>query len=289
MSDPKKVPIEIIQHIAPVAGTRAAWFVDIWGVMHNGAVPFERAVTACQTFHKQGGVVILVSNSPRPNHGVAEQLDAIGVSRDAYDLIVSSGDASKKLIHDLGPRPVFHLGPARDLSIYAGFKGTRTSEQEAEAIVCTGLFDDETETPEDYTALLTHLAGRGLPMICVNPDVRVERGGKLIYCAGALANAYSQMGGRVHFAGKPYPPIYAMAMAVLSEKLGRNVSPRDVLAIGDGVHTDIEGAGRAGIDAVFVASRVHVTATRLDGAALAELFDGQDFPAPIAAMTDLVW
>jgi len=289
MPDPKKVPIEIIQHIVPISGARAAWFVDIWGVMHNGVVPFDRAVAACQTFRQQGGVVILVSNSPRPNQGVAEQLDAVGVARDAYDLIVSSGDASKKLIHDLGALPVFHLGPARDLSIYDGFEGTRVPEAEAEAIVCTGLFDDETETPQDYTELLTHFAGRGLPMICVNPDMRVERGGKLVYCAGALANAYSNMGGQVHFAGKPYPPIYAMAQAALCNKLGRKVSTQEILAIGDGVHTDIEGAGRAGIDAVFVASRVHVSAATLDGAALAELFEGQDFPAPIAAMTELVW
>lgn len=281
--------IQIIDHIAPLAAGRAAWFVDIWGVMHNGVTPFDGAIAACEMFRKQGGVVILVSNSPRPNRGVAEQLDAIGVSRDAYDLIVSSGDASKKLIHDLGPRPVFHLGPARDLSIYEGFQGERTSESAAEAIVCTGLFDDETETPEDYSQLLTHFAGRGLAMICVNPDLRVERGGKLVYCAGALAKAYERMGGTVQYAGKPYPPIYQMACATLSEKLGRSVGTQDILAIGDGVHTDIEGASRAGIDAVFVASRVHVTAATLDGAALAELFEGEDFPAPIAAMTELVW
>ncbi len=288
MPDPKG-SIKIVDHIAPLAAGRCAWLVDIWGVMHNGVAPFAGAVATCETFRNEGGVVILVSNAPRPNASVAEQLDRIGVSRKAYDLIISSGDASKKLIQDLGSKPVFHLGPTRDLTLYDGFQGKRTAESEAEAIVCTGLFDDDTETPEDYTQLLTHFAGRGLEMICVNPDLQVERGGKLVYCAGALAKAYERMGGTVHYAGKPYLPIYQMARAALAEKLGRTVAAKEILAIGDGVHTDIEGAGRAGIDAVFVASRVYVSSDTLDGAALSALFDGETFPSPLAAMTDLVW
>lgn len=289
MSELKKAPIEIVEHIAPVAGTRAAWLVDIWGVMHNGVRPFAGAVAACKTFRAQGGVVILVSNAPRPHQSVAQQLDRIGVARDAYDLIISSGDASKKLIQDLGAKPVFHLGPSRDLTLYDGFQGQRTSEAEAEAIVCTGLFDDETETPEDYTELLTHFAGRRLEMICVNPDLQVERGGKLVYCAGALAKAYERMGGLVQYAGKPYPPIYAMARQALDDKLSRVVELHEICAIGDGVHTDIEGAGLAGIDAVFVASRVHVTSDTLSSAEVSSLFAGKPFPAPIAAMAELVW
>lgn len=257
--------------------------------MHNGVAPFEGAVAACETFRNKGGVVILVSNAPRPHASVADQLDRIGVSRKAYDQIISSGDTSQKLIRDLGSRPVFHLGPSRDLSLYDGFQGERTSETHAEAIICTGLFDDETETPEDYTQLLSFFAGRGLEMICVNPDLRVERGGKLVYCAGALAKVYRQMGGVVHYAGKPYPPIYAMARASLEDRLGRAIDSNEILAIGDGIHTDIEGAGNAGIETVFVASRVHVTSDTLDGASLSKLFDKEPFPPPIAAMTELVW
>ena len=288
MSD-KPIFIPVIDHVAPIAGGRAAWLVDIWGVMHNGVAPFESAVVACQTFRGAGGIVILVSNAPRPHHSVAEQLDRIGVARDAYDLIISSGDASKKMIQELGEAGVFHLGPTRDLSLYDGFQGERTSEDKAEAIVCTGLFDDETETPDDYHALLSQFAERGLEMICVNPDLQVERGGKLVYCAGALAKAYEDLGATVHYAGKPYPPIYRMVQDALTQRLGRVLETKEMLAIGDGVHTDIEGAGKAGIDSVFVASRVHVTSEMLTSDALTALFQGEDVAPPIAAMTSLVW
>lgn len=281
--------IEIIDSIAAVGSAKAAWLVDIWGVMHNGVSPFSQAVAACQTFRRAGGCVVLLSNAPRPEASVAEQLDRIGVARDAYDAIVSSGDASLKMIGDLGDVNVFHLGPDRDLSLYAGFQGRRTSPEAAQAIVCTGLFDDETETPDDYRELLSALALRDLEMICANPDLKVERGGKLVYCAGALAKAYEELGAKVRYAGKPHLPIYRMALSTIGKQLGREVLAKDVLAIGDGVHTDIEGAARAGIEAVFVASRVHVSETGLSAQELVSLFATQDFTAPIAAMSELVW
>lgn len=285
--------IPVIDHIKAIGAKRAAWLVDIWGVMHNGVTPFAGAVAACTAFRNEGGVVLLLSNAPRPGPSVEQQLDRIGVPREAYDGILSSGDASKTLIQNLGPVPVFHLGPTRDLTIYDRFGGRRLESHEppevAQAIVCTGLFDDETETPDDYHALLSDFAARGVDMICANPDIKVERGGKLIYCAGALARLYQELGGTVHYAGKPYPPIYVMAKEVLSTYVGRGLESSEILAIGDGVHTDIEGASRAGIDAVFVASRVHVTGGVLGEAVLSELFDGGDFPPPIAAMSELVW
>lgn len=282
--------IPVIDHVAPIGEKRAAWLVDIWGVMHNGVAPFEGAMTACQTFRDQGGIVLLLSNAPRPRQAVMDQLDRIGVPRASYDSILSSGDAAQMLIQDLGPVPVFHIGPTRDLTLYDGFQGERTSnENAAEAIVCTGLFDDETETPNDYTQLLTHFAGRELAMICANPDNRVDRGGKLVYCAGALAQAYQRMGGTVHYAGKPYSPIYVQAMGLLSERAQRPLKPSDVLAIGDGVHTDIEGAGRAGIDAVFVASRVHIDGDKLNARILSDVFGNASVTPPIAAMSGLVW
>lgn len=281
--------IEILEHVSPIGAHRAAWLVDIWGVMHNGVHPFQGAVTACQTFRDRGGHVILVSNAPRPHHSVAQQLDRIGVERDAYDMIISSGDASKKMIQDLGACPVFHLGPTRDITLYDGCLATRSEAEAADAIVCTGLFDDETETPDDYADLLTRFVARGLKMICVNPDLQVERGGKLVYCAGALARRYQDLGGTVHYAGKPYPPIYAMVRDALAELRGGPVPDDALLAIGDGVHTDIEGASRAGIQSIYVASRVHVSDGKLTQDALAALFANKDFPPPIAAMTELVW
>lgn len=282
--------IPILTHVAPVAEHCRAWFVDIWGVLHNGVEPFVDAVIACQTFKRLGGAIVLVSNSPRPCSGVADQLRQIGVPDNAYDAIISSGDASQRLLQDLGPVPVFHLGPERDQRIYDGFNGTRSKDSsQVAAIVCTGLFDDETDTPDDYRSLLKDFAARKLDMICANPDLRVERGGKLIYCAGALAKLYEELGGTVHYAGKPYPPIYKMAEAKVANLLETAVSKTEILAIGDGVHTDIEGAARAGIDAVYITSRVHMATGGLDSTSLAALFSGQSFPPPIAAMSKLVW
>lgn len=283
----RKIPA--VRSVAPFCQGRKALFVDIWGVMHNGIRPFAGAITACQKFRQAGGIVLLLSNAPRPNHSVAKQLDRIGVPVDAYDAILSSGDAARQMIADLTSVPVLHIGPERDQALFEEcFSGTLTTFQGAKAIVCSGLYDDESETPEDYRTTLNALARRNIPMICANPDLQVERGGKLIYCAGALAKLYQELGGSVGYAGKPYPPIYELALARATDLKGELVTPRDVLAIGDGVHTDILGAGQAGIDAIFVASGVHVEADILDPAEVTRLFRAEPYP-PVAAMQALVW
>jgi HAD superfamily hydrolase (TIGR01459 family) len=280
-------PIEIIHSVAPLAATTAAWLVDIWGVMHNGVEPFVPACEACRTFRDGGGLVMLVSNSPRPREGVAAQLDRIGVPRTAYDAIISSGDVARTLIEAYAGRSVLHLGPERDLPIFAGIDVRRVGAEQADAVVCTGLYDDERETPDDYAQTLTACAARGLPMICANPDLTVERGGRIIYCAGAIAQAYERLGGAVTYAGKPYLPIYDLAFAML-ERMRRGSSDRSrLLAIGDGVRTDLAGAAAAGVRSLFVASGVHV-AGRLDDTALEALFP-PGAPRPVAAMTRLVW
>lgn len=287
--NPQTSHIPIIAHVAPIARDRVAWLVDIWGVMHNGVAPFSGAVTACQTFRRNGGIVLLLSNAPRPGQSVQAQLDKIGVARDAYDAIVSSGDVAQQHVTNLGEAAVYHLGPERDLSLYDQFRGTRVAAHEADAIVCTGLFDDETETPETYRDTLASLAQRELKMICANPDLKVERGGKVIYCAGAVAALYRELGGDVVYAGKPHAPIYDQAFLKLKELAGQSVHPDQVLAIGDGVHTDIEGAAGAGVNAVFVASKVHVTDGVLTAEALRQIFDTTAFQPPVAAMAALVW
>jgi HAD superfamily hydrolase (TIGR01459 family) len=280
-------PIEIIHSLAPLAASTAAWLVDIWGVMHNGAEPFVPACEACQTFRDRGGLVMLVSNSPRPREGVAAQLDRIGVPRAAYDAIVSSGDVARTLIEAYAGRSVLHLGPERDLPIFAGIDVRRVGVEQADAVVCTGLYDDERETPDDYAQTLAACAARRLPMICANPDLTVERGGRIIYCAGAIAQAYERLGAAVTYAGKPYLPIYDLAFATL-ERMRPGSSDRSrLLAIGDGVRTDLAGAAAAGVRSLFVASGVHV-AGRLDDAALEALFL-PGAPRPVAAMTRLVW
>jgi HAD superfamily hydrolase (TIGR01459 family) len=281
--------IPIVDTIRPLADDAHAWLADIWGVMHNGVAPFAPAVAACEAFRAAGGTVVLLSNAPRPASAVAAQLDRIGVRRSAWDAIVSSGDASRTLLAGQPKLPLFHLGPERDLPLYEGLDVDFADAVAARQVVCTGLFDDETETPDDYTPLLTRFQAQACPMICANPDLTVERGGKLVYCAGAIAAAYEAMGGTVTYAGKPHLPIYEMALARLAELRGALVDRGQVLAIGDGIRTDILGAARAGIAAVYIASGVHMPAGAvLDAATLGTLFPDAGLQ-PIAAMHALAW
>jgi HAD superfamily hydrolase (TIGR01459 family) len=280
--------IPILQGIAPLATGTEAWLVDLWGVLHNGVAPFAPAVAACCRYRREGGLVLLLSNAPRPWQSVAAQLDRIGVTREAWDAIVSSGDASRALIARLGRAAVFHLGPERDLALYEGLDVHRVPAESAEAVVCTGLFDDETETPEDYVALLAGFRARELPMICANPDLSVERGDRIVHCAGAVAQAYARIGGDVAYAGKPYLPVYDMALAALARLKGRSLGRETVLAVGDGIRTDIEGAAAAGVRAVYVASGVHAGTDALDANLLARLFP-EGAAAPVAAMAALAW
>lgn len=281
--------IPILSSIRPVGQNRKAWLVDIWGVMHNGAVPFAGAVDACRRFRDEGGVVLLLSNSPRTREGLIMQLRQIGVPDDAYDEVVTSGDATRVLIADVGDRPIFHLGPERDRPTFAGLDVAFSSPDACDVVVCTGLFDDETETPADYAAMLADFKARGVRMICANPDLTVERAGRIVYCAGALAQSYAEMGGVADLAGKPHRPIYDMAFTRLKEVTGRLLSRDDVLAIGDGVKTDIKGAVDAGVDAVYVASAVHLgPGGTIDDTALMHLFPEPE-GRPVAAMAALAW
>ena len=250
--------IPVMHSIEALGRQYRAWLVDIWGVMHNGYRAFPRAVEATQAFRAQGGVVVLLSNSPRPSPSVQEQLRRIGVPDDAYDATVTSGDLARHELAKHEGANVFHLGPERDRPIFAGLDVKLAGHEDAELILCSGLFDDETETPENYADLLSELAARKLPMICANPDHLVERGDRLVWCAGALAARYEKEGGPVVYAGKPHAPIYVLALETIGARLRDAVPPSQVLAIGDGVHTDIAGAAGLGIDSVFIASGLHV-------------------------------
>jgi HAD superfamily hydrolase (TIGR01459 family) len=281
--------IPVIDAIAPLGKSYAAWLVDIWGVMHNGMRAFPPAVEATRRYREQGGIVILLSNSPRPSEGLQQQLRSLGVSDQSYDATVSSGDLTRhELAKHAGAR-IFHLGPERDLPIFKDLDLTLVDAGQAELVVCTGLFNDETETPEDYEGLLRELAERKLTMLCANPDHLVERGHDLVYCAGALAHLYEEDGGEVIYAGKPYAPIYELSEETIAGIAGRKVARSEILAIGDGIRTDMAGAADFGLDAVFVASGLHVApgGEGLDDLRLVELFEGRK--PPRAAMPTLAW
>lgn len=225
---------------------------DVWGVLHNGVESFPAAVDALRRFRAERGPVVLVTNAPRPHGPIREQLRLLNIGDDAYDAIVTSGDVTRAVIAERPGVRILHVGPDRDLSFYDGLNIVFVPEAEAELISCTGLVDDDEETPEDYRALLGRLAGRGLTMVCANPDLVVERGGVLIYCAGALARLYEEIGGAAVLVGKPYRPIYEAARRVVAELGGTRM-----LAVGDGLPTDIRGAVDNRIDALFVTGGIH--------------------------------
>jgi len=249
---------------------------DIWGVVHNGLVAFPEACEALHRFRDQGGAVILITNAPRPADSVQRQLRRLGVADETYDAIVSSGDLTRHFVADHAGQKVFWLGPERDNSIHRGLDPVLAPLQQADYIVCTGPFDDETESAEDYRAMMMQAQARKLPLICANPDIVVERGDRLVYCAGAVAELYRELGGEVIFYGKPHRPIYARAMELAAERLGHATPLDRVLAIGDSVRTDLAGARGFGIDCLFVTRGIHAEdfegLDQLDPAAVKELF-----------------
>jgi HAD superfamily hydrolase (TIGR01459 family) len=249
---------------------------DIWGVVHNGLVAFPEACEALHRFRSEGGAVILITNAPRPADSVQRQLRKLGVADETYDAIVSSGDLTRHYVADRGSQKVFWLGPERDNSIYRGLDPMLTPLEQADYIVCTGPFDDETESAEDYRAMMMQAHARKLPLICANPDIVVERGDRLIYCAGAIAELYRELGGEVIFYGKPHRPIYERAMQLAAERRGHPAPLDRVLAIGDSVRTDLTGALGFGIDCLFVTRGIHSEEfegiDQLDPASVKELF-----------------
>jgi HAD superfamily hydrolase (TIGR01459 family) len=218
---------------------------------------------------------------------VQKHLDRLGVPREAYDAIVTSGDLTRTLVRERRGEPLFHLGPDRDMPIYDDLGVRFTDAGHARLVVCTGLFDDERETPGDYGALLGALAAHNVPMICANPDLTVERGARLVYCAGALAEAYERHGGPVTYAGKPHLPVYKLVIEQIAQLKGSAVPTERILAIGDGIRTDIRGAANAGVRSLFIASAIHVNGP-LDRATLSQLFEGSE-ARPVAAMPALAW
>ena len=236
--------------------TYPVWFCDIWGVVHNGLTPFPATVAALKRHRERGGTVILVTNSPRSHAGVEAQLLEVGVDPASHDRVVTSGDVTQGLMRLHGGGRVFHLGAARDHSIYDGTGVSRVPLAEAHAVLCTGLFDDMNDLLEDYEPLLDEMKERGLVMICANPDKIVRKGDRILYCGGKLAELYAARGGEVLMAGKPFQPIYDLALAEARRITGREVERAEVLAIGDGPETDIRGAADYGLDALLVADGV---------------------------------
>jgi HAD superfamily hydrolase (TIGR01459 family) len=267
-----------------------ALICDVWGVLHNGQNANLKACDTLKEFRAKHGSVILLSNAPRPVRDLETQFERIGVPFDCYDAIMTSGVAARD---DLGRRAsgkrlkMLHLGPARDSGVFDGLNIECVEIADAEIVLCTGFYDDETETPADYADMLSDLQARSLTMLCANPDLVVQRGGKMIPCAGAMAAAYEGIGGHVVYYGKPHRPIYDATLAEAARVSGK--PPKSPLAIGDGMHTDLKGANGAGLDALFIADGIHGEDVReLTPEHMAALFAKAGVHAR-AAMRTLVW
>ena len=258
---------DFITHFEPLARDYDVLFSDVWGVVHNGIAAYQEACEALMKFRQRGGTVVLITNAPRPGFAVQHMLDRLNVPRDAYDAITSSGDVTRGIVESRLAENVFHLGPARDHSIFNGLAVKFSPLESANYVVCTGLFDDTIETPDSYRDTLAAMRTRSQLMVCANPDIVVERGDTLVYCAGALADAYVALGGEVLYCGKPHAPIYQVALATAEKTRGAAVPRNGVLAIGDSVRTDLKGAAAFGIDSLFITSGIH-----------AEEYGGRDTP-----------
>jgi HAD superfamily hydrolase (TIGR01459 family) len=250
-------PPPVLPGIAPLVPEYELILCDVWGVVHNGKAAYAEAVGALEHARGAGATVILISNAPRPGPVVERQMAALGVPRNCYDDVVTSGDVTRD---ELAARPgakIFHIGPERDLPNYDGLDLKLVDFDAAELVVCTGLFDDTRETPDDYADMLARMKSRALLMLCANPDIVVERGTTHVWCAGALARDYAALGGEVLYAGKPYGAVYRTALSRTEKIRGEKVGADRVLAIGDGVRTDLAGAVRHGYDCLFVAGGIH--------------------------------
>lgn len=253
-------------NLAALAGRYDALVCDIWGVLHNGRAVFPAAVAALQRARRDGALVVLCSNVPKPRDPIPGQLDRLGCPRDAWDAIVTSGDAIRAELAVRAPGPMLKIGPDDDESLWGGL-GLRMTKRVADArfIGISGLNDPVRESVSDYAALLAEAKARDLELLCANPDLVVRVGDKLIVCAGAIAADYQRIGGRVVMAGKPFAPIYRLAFAEIDGIAGRVVERSRILAIGDGIGTDIQGANGIGIDALFIASGIHGEVFRTGG------------------------
>ncbi len=241
------------KRLRDIASDYDALLCDAWGVIHNGVKIFPGAAEAMVRFRETRGPVVILTNAPRPSSIIPGQLDRLGLPRDAYDAVVTSGDATRAEIEARLPAPAYRIGPEKDDPLFDGLGVEFAPEEDAAFIICTGLVDDQRETPDDYRALMRRLAGRGLVMICANPDIVVNWGGRRVWCAGALAEVYKEFGGSVVYGGKPHPPIYRLARAAAARASGAGAAAPRLLAVGDGLHTDIVGANSQGVDAVFIA------------------------------------
>ncbi len=264
--------IRIIETLAEIAEPYDAVLCDLWGCLHDGERPIPAAVAALRAFRASGPNkrVILITNAPQPKTVIAEGLDRMGLSRSAWDDIASSGDTARAAMYrGAAGSKVWHIGEPRDEVFFEPMPAIeptvtieRVALEEAEGIVCTGPFDPRAD-PNDLRPQLLYAKQKGLKLLCANPDIVVDRGETREWCAGEIARIYDVMGGESLYFGKPQPAIYDLARTRLANT-GGTIDPSRILAIGDGIRTDIKGALGEDIDSLFVTGGLAVKETGTD-------------------------
>ena len=282
----------IIAGLSAIATTFDVVLCDVWGVLHNGLAAYPEAAEALRRFRERGGTVILISNAPRPHEAVERRLAQLGVTREAFDDFVTSGDLTRRVVASRPGIPLFHMGPERDFRLFEGLDAPRVAAKDAQYFLCTGPMPENMRSAEPFRELLSELASRGLEFVCANPDLVVERGDELILCAGSLAALYETLGGKVLYAGKPHRPIYELALSKAERCRGGAIDPARVLAIGDAPRTDIAGARSVGARSLLVAKGIHARELLprgvLDQAALGRFF-AEVAMTPDAVIDQLRW
>ncbi|HET7408808.1 MAG TPA: TIGR01459 family HAD-type hydrolase [Paracoccaceae bacterium] len=261
----------IIQRLSDISDAYDAILCDLWGCYHNGIEPFPAAVEACREFRRRGKRVILLTNAPRPGGSVQRFMDEMGAPRESYDTIVSSGGACQAAVAEgrFGKR-IHYVGPTRDLHVIEDIGLHSVPVEDADAVLVAGFRDDRTEHPDDYAPEIAAWNRRGLPVLCANPDLVVDRGEERLWCAGSIAKAHADAGGEVVYFGKPHAPIYERCFAVLEEMAGAPVPRERIVVAGDGIATDVAGGRAMGLDTLFVTG----------GLAAAELGPDPENPDP---------
>jgi HAD superfamily hydrolase (TIGR01459 family) len=289
-AQPMMNPPLILSGLSGIAGDYDALICDVWGVLHDGKSARVGAVDALRQFRAARGPVVLLSNAPRPVSVLEQQFAQFGVPADCYDAIVTSGVATRDALAERGHGEmlhILHIGPERDRGVFEGLPIDCVDLEQASVVLCTGLYDDDTETPDDYRDSLAGMKRRDLTLLCANPDIVVQRGGHLIYCAGAIARAYEKIGGAVIYYGKPHTPIYRTTLDTARKVAGRDL--KRPLAVGDGIETDIAGANGAELDALFIADGIHgEQIPELTPDAMRCFFDAHHVTAK-AVLRTLVW
>ncbi|MBV9112185.1 MAG: TIGR01459 family HAD-type hydrolase [Hyphomicrobiales bacterium] len=247
----------IVDGLGALADRFDVLLCDVWGVLHNGLEAYPEAAEALRRFRSRGGTVILISNAPRPHEAVEKRLAQLGVTREAFDDFVTSGDLTREVVASRPGVPLHHMGPARDFRLFDGLDAPRVAPKHAEYFLCTGPMPEDVRSVEHFREPLSELASRGLEFVCANPDLVVEKGNELLLCAGSLAVLYESLGGKVLYAGKPHRPIYDLALSHAKRRRGRAIDPARVLAIGDAPRTDIAGARSIGARSLLVANGIH--------------------------------